>query len=205
MAWDVNVFHWINQWPDSLSPIFIFFSEGNKWLWVRLTLLAIALLIALRLKDGPRIVILLFISVAASNETTDVLKAVFQMKRPCVELTDVVLRVKQLTSFGTASAHSANMAAVAGLFWMFFRAQKGLEEPEKSPTNNRKLVSITWPIAWTAIAFFTGLSRIYVGVHYPSQVLLGWTVGILASVFTVWISNAILRSVQHAKESRKVH
>lgn len=103
---------------------------------------------------GPTFLALLAVGVA--NATTDVMKAVFQATRPCVELTDVHLRVGKLTSFGTASAHSANMAAVAMVFWMRFK----------------------WASApWILAALFTGLSRVYVGVHYPYQVVLGWIVG----------------------------
>lgn len=68
-----------------------------------------------------------------------------------------------MTSYGTASAHSANMAAIATALWM--------------------VLGWRWGLAWAVIALLTGLSRIYNGVHFPSQVLLGWTVGI----FVGWL------------------
>ncbi len=78
------------------------------------------------------------------------------MGRPSVEVADAIVRVNRLTSFGTASAHSANMMAVAVPFLYYAR-----------------------PVGffWLGIAILTGISRIYVGVHYPYQVLFGWMVG----------------------------
>jgi undecaprenyl-diphosphatase len=66
-----------------------------------------------------------------------------------------------LDSSGTSSAHSANMAAIATVM---------------------ALETGRWGIPWIAVALLTGISRIYTGVHYPSQVLLGWTVGVLSGI-----------------------
>ena len=46
------------------------------------------------------------------------------------------------------------------------------------------------------LALLTGLSRIYVGAHYPSQVLLGWVCGALCALIAVytWGAYARLRS-----------
>ena len=42
-----------------------------------------------------------------------------------------------------------------------------------------------WGWMWIPIAFFVGISRVYVGVHYPSQVLLGWLCGAFAGFLVV--------------------
>ncbi len=107
-----------------------------------------------------------------ANGITDVLKAGFQGLRPSVELADAIIRVDRLTSFGTASAHSANMAAVAYVFTRTFGV---------------------WGIPWIVVALMTGLSRIYVGVHYPTQVLLGWSCGVLAAFMVTETWEAFLR------------
>jgi len=39
-----------------------------------------------------------------------------------------------------------------------------------------------WGSPWVIVAVMTGLSRIYNGVHYPYQVLLGWTCGVVAGI-----------------------
>lgn len=160
---NLDVFRAINGWPDGLAPFFIFWSDANKWTWVRICLLAIVVAMLWRGPKSRKAILLTLIAVGLSNELTDILKATFPQLRPCVELSDLYLRTGKLTSFGTASAHSANMAAVATVFL-------------------RRMGP--WGYIWVAVALFTGLSRIYLGVHYPNQVLLGWTCGIGMALLT---------------------
>lgn len=166
---DRSVFYAINRWPESLNPVFYFFSEATKQPLVRIALLMMFVLLV-AWKRSRAAALLAAATWPIANEATDLLKAGFQMARPCVELPDAIVRVQMLTSFGTASAHSANMAAVAFCFLRYFRP-------------------LGW--AWAAVALMTGLSRVYVGVHYPSQVVLGWTVG--ASI--AWGATQIYESI----------
>lgn len=171
--WDGALFQWINRWPDGLNPLFQFFSEGNKWLWVRIVLVGILAAMAIWGKKGGRKAALLALLAAPiANEVTDVLKASFPEPRPC-SFDETICRVKVLTSMGTASAHAANMAAVAAVMTWF---------------------TGRWGWIWIGIALLTGLSRIYVGVHFPQQVLFGWLVGILSAALVVSVYEWIVRS-----------
>lgn len=166
------IFHWINGWPDALNPVFQLFSEGNKWWIVRILLLGIlAAMIIWGKERGRKAALLTILAVPIANELTDVLKAAIPDLRPCVVEPDAILRIKQLTSSGTASAHSANMAAVACVMTYFLRWDGAI---------------------WILVALLTGISRIYVAAHYPSQVLAGWIVGILVGLVLVkayeWIA-----------------
>ncbi|HXH61139.1 MAG TPA: phosphatase PAP2 family protein [Fimbriimonadaceae bacterium] len=152
---DVTLFRAFNGLPEWLSPIFLFFSEGNKWWVVRIGLLALFVLFLWKRKYRTP-ALLAMVSWPIANSVCDALKAGLQWQRPSVELADAVIRVHKLTSFGTASAHSATMMSVAVAFMFYDRALG---------------------FVWLAVALLTGLSRIYVGVHYPSQVVLGWLVG----------------------------
>ena len=91
------------------------------------------------------------------NGLNCVLKMVFQAPRPYF----YDPRVKALTSettFGIPSGHAQNSAGV----WGMLAAQIGRR----------------W--AWAAavvLVFLIGLSRMYLGVHFPTDVLFGWTAG----------------------------
>lgn len=168
-AFDLGVFRFINNWPDGLSPLFHTLSEANKWTPVRIALLLLLAYMIWR-KDLRKPALFALPAAGISNEICDVLKATFQMLRPCVELASLNLRVEKLTSFGTASSHSANMMAIAVLFLVYKRS---------------------WGWWWLAVAVLTGISRVYVGVHYPYQVLYGWLVGAAVSMGLVGIDRVI--------------
>lgn len=143
---------------------------------VRIVLLAIILTMLIVNKTSRKAAILAILAILLANGITEAMKNSFQMLRPCVELADVHLRVNRLTSFGTASSHAANMMAVGFVFTY--------------------LLGWRWS-PWIAFAILTGLSRIYVGVHYPSQVLLGWISGAFCGLILVKMSEA------HARLRRK--
>ena len=173
---DRAIFEWINHWPQSLAPIFVFFSEATKSNVVRgiLLLLIIALIVAG--KKTRKTILLALIAWPLANGLTDVLKNAFQMQRPVVDNPNgVIERVGHLTSFGTASAHAANMACIALVFTYYLG---------------------WWGVPWIVVALITGLARIYVGVHYPSQVLLGWLCGLFCGLLVVrtWEAYVKLRN-----------
>jgi membrane-associated phospholipid phosphatase len=165
---DRAVFHWINGWPDGLTPLMRFLSEATD-VWPGRVLL-LAVLIALLWSPATR-----FGGVVAAlcwplaNLLTDVWKFAWPVPRPPGLIDGVIERVGITDSMGTASAHSANMAFVAAALWL---------------TCGPK-----WGVPWALVAFGVGLSRVYLGAHFPMQVLLGWATG----VFAAWV---LLRTIE---------
>ena len=164
--WDVGLFRWINTgWSSPGADDFFRFFSAALQLPVTIVLMAIVLLAHLwaggKFRRGAA---LAMVTWPFANALSDVFKAITMGARPCVEVAGVKLinefdgTLLYLDSSGTVSAHAANMAAVATAL---------------------TLETKWWGAPWVVFAFFTGLSRIYTGAHYPSQVLFGWAVGML--------------------------
>jgi len=163
MAWDAGLLRTINSGPDWLTPSMRFLSEALDEPSGRIGLLVVLIGLLFRV-DGRRGVIQSLIAFPIANEITDLFKHYLPEPRPFQVHDWVILRVGGTDSMGTASAHSANMAAVATV--MCLRMGK-------------------WGIPWAILAILVGYSRSFNGVHYPHQVVLGWLVGIGAGFLVV--------------------
>lgn len=99
--------------------------------------------------------------IALSDQASSAwLKHTIERVRPCAALPDVRLLAGCSGSFSMPSSHAANSgAAVAHFIWFFPR---------------------WWP-ALAPIAIAVAYSRVYLGVHYPGDVLVGLLVGVAAA------------------------
>jgi membrane-associated phospholipid phosphatase len=163
------VFRWINSgWGSPFGDSFFRFFSCATQLPAVLAVLAVVL--AAHLVAGGSLrrgAALAMVSWPVANALCDIFKSFFEATRPYMELNGVRMiheyngTLLFLNSSGTVSAHSANMAAIATVM---------------------TLEAKWWGAPWVAVAFFTGISRVYVGAHFPSQVLLGWGVGVVCGL-----------------------
>ncbi|HLK15741.1 MAG TPA: hypothetical protein VKT78_13140, partial [Fimbriimonadaceae bacterium] len=107
---------WINGWPDWFSPFLTFFSIAMEFVVVKACFAGAV--IAMVIKGGrSRVTALLAVlSCAIADGLTNILKHQMSVHRPFQfpELAaHMTMRVGTTGSMGTASAHAANMAAVA--------------------------------------------------------------------------------------------
>ncbi len=105
------------------------------------------------------------IMITATDQLTNLAKYGFQRPRPCrvPELEGFIRYIaKNCGRYGYFSGHSSNSMAIA-----FFIS-----------LNLKERYKFIFPILifW---AFCMGYSRIYIGVHYPADLLTGFTVGAL--------------------------
>ena len=179
---DRALFRSINGGPEWLAPGMRFFSEGLNAAPMRIALAVILIAMLAAGKTTRRAAILALVAFPIANGITDVFKHLLPAVRPSNDQTIAVfLRIGSTKSAGTASAHAANMAAVATVF----------------------VGALRWFGApWVLLAFLVGYSRVYNGVHYPYQVLLGWGCGIAAGLVVLLVSRRIERWWNERKESR---
>ena len=128
-----------------------------------------ALFIAVRRgKEGFVIICFALLAVGLSDFiASGIFKPLVQRTRPCFALEHVRLLIDQPDSYSFASSHAANSAAVASIIWIFFHRGVLVE----------KLFTITMIFYALAVAF----SRVYVGVHYPGDVLAGQLIGVCSA------------------------
>ncbi|MCX7913821.1 MAG: glycosyltransferase family 39 protein [Thermodesulfovibrionales bacterium] len=122
--------------------------------------------------DSPTFALIVaFFSFILADWLTNELKQLLGRARPCITLADVRLLVGCTASFSLPSSHAANSFAILLTLYYF----------------TKRNVSI-WAILYLKLlALLIGFSRVYVGVHYPSDVLMGALWGSLTSVFVIFI------------------
>lgn len=156
---DLTIFRFFNQGIATpwLDPVMKFLS-GNI-AFVPLVILLVVGLIGWGGRRG-RVFVVLVTLVLAVGESGLVapLKRGIRRDRPFVTHSDTRLLVGRGTSFAMPSGHSAIWGAMTALTYLLYR---------------RRWV----PVA--VVGFGVGISRMYLGVHYPTDVLAGWTLGLV--------------------------
>jgi undecaprenyl-diphosphatase len=101
--------------------------------------------------------------VAFTDQATNLIKNTVQRLRPCnnPEIADVIRAVVKRKSFSFVSGHASNsMAAAFFLFMVLRRYYKYMG------------FIFLWPLVFA-------FSRIYLGLHYPGDILAGYCLGLL--------------------------
>jgi undecaprenyl-diphosphatase len=171
-AWDEILFRWINRdcaaaWLDPVARSM----TGHPLFIPGLVVLGLGLL----WRGGPRgvvFVVLLGASLLVANQClANPMKLWAQRPRPFAALSDVVLRIGKGNPLGSMpSAHAMNMSLIATLCsWYYWRV-------------GRWVILFAFGVAW---------SRVYNGVHYPSDVLVGISLGVSAGLLTLWVAEQL--------------
>ncbi len=164
---DVSIFRWINEgWSNPFLDKFFSFITNIHNFYPVLLLLAIALLIRGKAK-GRWMVLALVVTVILTDQiSAHVLKELVGRVRPCNALTGVLTPLGPSGSYSFPSSHATNMGGSMLLLTLAYPV---------------------WGWFWGLWALLVGLSRIYLGLHYPSDVLGGYLLG-MAIGWGVWMA-----------------
>lgn len=175
---DQIIFHAINHGLkdnifDQLLPLW-----RNQWTWIPLYVLLLFLAYQKYTKDVYKIVLLLAFSVLLTDQlSSQVIKKSVCRLRPCndIKLLPAAENIIPCgTGFSFPSSHAANHTCVAILFGtLLFQHRKWL-----------KTSLLLWAIS-------IGFAQIYVGVHYPIDVVCGVLLGLSTSYFCLYLARIL--------------
>lgn len=129
---------------------------GSGWIWIAIAVL----LLTFKGRKWLKWCALLLAALLITGYVADVLKVIVARPRPYLVLSDVVRFASAEPSFAFPSGHASRAFASAAV--LVAGAKR-------------------WWWAWLALASAVGISRVILGLHYPSDVvggaLLGYAIG----------------------------
>lgn len=154
---DYGILHWIseNLVSETLTSIMRFITTlGNDgFIWIALGLLC--LLRPSTRKQGFSILVALLFSLLFNNL---ILKSLFSRPRPFLQYADLIPLIEAPSGYSFPSGHSSSSFAAA-FAWFMHNKKSG--------------------IAMLVLAALIAFSRLYVCVHFPTDVLCGSLLGAL--------------------------
>ncbi len=164
---------WTHPWLDAFFPWITDLHKNHTTILLALITLSLCALLYYKKSKSW----IYFIGVVISMAITDftggkIIKPYFERLRPPEMNLDVIMRAPQYGGYSFISNHSANMFCLAVFIFMF----------------NRKIG--VWAIAFASLI---GYSRVYCGVHFPSDVIGGALWGTLIGASGALLTQKVLK------------
>lgn len=168
---DANFLLWIqeNLRQDFLTPFWTGITSlgDGGWFWLALSLLLTAF------PQTRKVGLLALCSMALCALVTNVcLKNLVARPRPYTQIPGLTPLIPPQKDWSFPSGHTTASFACAGIYWRMLPKKYG--------------------IAALVLAFLITFSRLYVGVHYPTDVLAGLIIGLFGS----WIVYKLYRHIR---------
>lgn len=157
-----------SPWLDELMMFL-----SSTMAWIPLYLLILYLLIRTYKRHTWTVLLAIALTILIADQvTSSFMKPFFERLRPSNDpaLRDMVVIVNEYRGgkYGFASSHAANTFGIATLMWLILKRYR----------------------PWIGLLFLwvllVGYTRIYLGVHYPGDILAGFLVGLLAALISWW-------------------
>ena len=170
----------LNLVNPAADDLMVFLTSGRlSW---HIFVLATLFMVIRKGNTGFLVILFALLAVGISDfAASGILKPLVQRIRPCFALDHVRLLISQPHSYSFASSHAANTAAVATVTWIFFH--RGV------------LVEKCFTCLMICYALAVSFSRVYVGVHYPGDVLAGTVIGIGTVLLIYLVFSWLLKNI----------
>ena len=175
---DKEVFLFLNGLHSSFFDVVMPLMTGT-YFWIPLYLFLTVIIIKKYKKDSIWILVGVIVTIVLCDRiTTGFMKPFFARLRPShePELRDLVHLVNNYRGglYGFASSHAANTFGVAVFLWLTLKA-------------NFKWIGLIF--VWAAIMTYT---RIYLGVHYPGDIIVGALIGVCCGLVAFKLSSYLI-------------
>lgn len=149
---------------DMLTPFMkiVTFLGNGGWFWILCAVVLLA--IPKTRKTGYAAVLSLIFGVIVTNL---LLKNIVARPRPFAEIEALIPLIAKPTDFSFPSGHTTASFAVALVMFRMLPKKIGIPA--------------------VVLAALVAFSRLYLGVHYPTDVLVGFLVALMGSTVAVWI------------------
>ena len=169
---DTNLFLTINGFHSPFFDQFMF-AVSYKLTWIPLYASVLYVLIKHWKREAIWLVLALVLCIVISDQVASgMVKHMVKRLRPSHvdELKGIIHLVKDYSGgmYGFASSHAANAVGFALLSSLLFKQK-------------------TYSYAIFSWALITAYSRIYLGVHYPLDIVGGAIVGVIAALICYWL------------------
>lgn len=140
-------------------------------------MIALAIGMTLASSGRPDLMIRLFVAAMGTSVLNSLIKLAFDAPRPTM-----IQSIVETTGTSFPSGHSAGAMALYGALALMTRSR------------SRLLV-----LACIGMILGTGLSRVWLGVHWPSDVFAGWAVGLIWLAILAWLMPPAQSSDEHKR------
>jgi undecaprenyl-diphosphatase len=152
---------------ETFDPLWLILTKQVNWIPFFLLLLYLVYT-KIGVKQTVVIVLLVAVLLTVNNTITEFFKTTFERLRPCndPEIKDIIRNIKPSATFSFFSGHSSNTMAVFVFLYLIFKKHY-----------KYFWVLILWPLIFS-------YSRIYLGLHFPTDILAGYSCGIIMGFIT---------------------
>lgn len=175
---DTQLFLYLNSKHSAFFDVLMYWLS-DKWIWLPFYAVLLVMVIYTFKKKALLLIPLIALMILLSDQSAGVVKRTVQRYRPCHNLL-IQQQVHVVDScggqYGFVSSHAANSFAIAlFLSVLFYKRYRSFPY----------LLFI-----WAALVSY---SRIYNGVHYPTDVAGGAVIGMLSATITIAVYKLLLK------------